>query len=203
MQVLCSVGWESGILRILLRLTNFRLGHACVPFSKMPPLGGGLSTPLTSLSSVISQLLRGLKGSPVLFIPTAPASALTRNWSHMLEGKSLNVMTLMVGIYLNQSRHHVGLLGPQGLVTLVIPAVTMGCGCEHQKGHGQMCWTGPFQGELTPCRGNVEFTRRLCSLRSIVQRDASAWLQCRYSILSLHRHLHNDKPQASGHHTCL
>lgn len=36
-------------------------------------------------------------------------------------------------------RHHVGLLGPQGLVTLVIPTVTICCGCEHQKGHGQMC----------------------------------------------------------------
>lgn len=54
MQVLCSVGWGSGFLRTLLRLTNFRLGHTCVPSSKMPPLGGGLPTPLTSLSSIVS-----------------------------------------------------------------------------------------------------------------------------------------------------
>lgn len=81
MQVLCSVEWGSGFLRTLLRLTNFRLGHACVPSSKMPPL-------------------------PILFIPTVPASL-----SLLLEGKSPNVMTLMVGIYPNQSQTPCGAAG--------------------------------------------------------------------------------------------
>lgn len=37
---------------------------------------------------------------------------------------------------LSELRHHVGLLGPHGFVTLVIPTLSIYCGCEHQRGMG-------------------------------------------------------------------
>lgn len=82
-----------------------------------------------------------------------PASVLIRIWSHMsllLEGKPPNVMTLVVGIYPNQSQTpwDCGAAGALRSCYSGDPHCVYCCGCEHQKGHGQMCWT-------VPCLGSV------------------------------------------------
>lgn len=90
---------------------------------------------------------------------TTSRQGLIRIWSHtslLIEGKPLNVMTLMVGIYPNQSQMPSGAAGASRSCYSGDPHCVY-CDCKHQKGHGQVCWTGPCSGQLAPCRGYMEY----------------------------------------------